>query len=427
MKRYSIERANAWIDNFKTRFNWFDKTVSSWKFLNYIVFIVILLKKFKKVFIPFFLLLISVAFSSCENEEDYQEIKDRTVIVYMLANNNLYSDALNNINEMESVWNNLSNGNLVVIIEHRSGGKKLELIEIKNDNNTKYISSPTVTIYEDKDAINPLDMNYIINDVIQKYPSRKYSLILWSHATGWLPPNTILRSFGESDNVEMDIHDLARSIPSNLFDVLIFDACNMGSIEILYELKEKANYIVASPTEILAKGFPYSLIIPSFFENDIDAVSIGKTFFDYYDQQMGEYRSATIGVVKTSELKFLAQKTKELICNAELSQSLYERLNYVQFYDRYQNKIFFDFKQVIECIDVSNNNLFPSFLTQLEKAVIYSAHTNIFLNQYEIKNCSGLSCFIPNKMHSSTIKNYYKTLSWYNDSGFDKLFGFNLD
>lgn len=35
----------------------------------------------------------------------------------------------------------------------------------------------------------------------------------------------------------MDIHDLARSIPCNLFDVLIFDACNMGSIEILLFLK----------------------------------------------------------------------------------------------------------------------------------------------------------------------------------------------
>lgn len=65
-----------------------------------------------------------MAFSSCENEGDYQEIKDRTVIVYMLAKNNLYNDALNNINEMESVWNNPSIGNLVVIIEHRTQWEK---------------------------------------------------------------------------------------------------------------------------------------------------------------------------------------------------------------------------------------------------------------------------------------------------------------
>lgn len=58
-----------------------------------------------------------------------------------------------------------------------------------------------MTIYEDKDSINPTDMSYIINDVIQKYPSKKYCLNLWSHATGWLPPNTMLRYFGESDNV----------------------------------------------------------------------------------------------------------------------------------------------------------------------------------------------------------------------------------
>jgi hypothetical protein len=377
--------------------------------------------RFARIIIPFSLTLTLIAFSSCE-KDDYQEIKDQTVIVYMLANNNLYSDALSNINEMESVWNNHFDGNLVIVVEPKSSDKKIQLIDIKNDNNIELISSPTVTIYKGKDAINPQDMNYIINDVIQRYPSKRYSLILWSHATGWLPPNTMLRSFGESDNVEMDIHDLSRSIPSNLFDILIFDACHMGSIEVLYELKEKANYIIASPSEILAQGFPYSLIIPSFFKNEGTPVSIGKTFFDYYDQQVDSYRSATIGVIKTSELEYLAQKTKELIYNTELSQDTYEKLINVQFYDRYQNKIFYDFQQVMECLDINHSSNYSSYLAQLEKTVLFSAHTNTFMNQYEIKSCSGLSCFIPNELHNNNIKNYYKTFSWYIESGFDRFF-----
>ena len=44
-ERYSIERTNAWLDSFRTLLNRFDTTVSSWKSLNYIVFMVILLKK----------------------------------------------------------------------------------------------------------------------------------------------------------------------------------------------------------------------------------------------------------------------------------------------------------------------------------------------------------------------------------------------
>ena len=47
-KRYSIERTNAWMDSFRSLLNRFDTTIESWKGFNYLAFIVIALKKFKK-------------------------------------------------------------------------------------------------------------------------------------------------------------------------------------------------------------------------------------------------------------------------------------------------------------------------------------------------------------------------------------------
>uniref|UniRef100_UPI0025F47F75 transposase n=1 Tax=uncultured Chryseobacterium sp. TaxID=259322 RepID=UPI0025F47F75 len=47
-ERYSIERTNAWLDSFRSLLNRHDTTVTSWKALNYIAFIVISLKKSKK-------------------------------------------------------------------------------------------------------------------------------------------------------------------------------------------------------------------------------------------------------------------------------------------------------------------------------------------------------------------------------------------
>ena len=47
-KRYMVERTNAWIDSYRSLLNRFDTTTESWKGLNYIAFIVIALKKFKK-------------------------------------------------------------------------------------------------------------------------------------------------------------------------------------------------------------------------------------------------------------------------------------------------------------------------------------------------------------------------------------------
>lgn len=47
-QRYSIERTNAWMDSFRSLLNRFDTTVASWLGFNYLSFIVLALKKFKK-------------------------------------------------------------------------------------------------------------------------------------------------------------------------------------------------------------------------------------------------------------------------------------------------------------------------------------------------------------------------------------------
>jgi transposase len=47
-ERYAIERTNAWLDGFRSLLNRFDTTIASWESMNYIAFMVIALRKFKK-------------------------------------------------------------------------------------------------------------------------------------------------------------------------------------------------------------------------------------------------------------------------------------------------------------------------------------------------------------------------------------------
>ncbi|GLB53688.1 DDE transposase [Neptunitalea chrysea] len=47
-QRYAIERTNAWLDGFRSLLNRYDTTTESWKGLNYIAFIVVASRKFKK-------------------------------------------------------------------------------------------------------------------------------------------------------------------------------------------------------------------------------------------------------------------------------------------------------------------------------------------------------------------------------------------
>lgn len=47
-QRYAVERTNAWMDSYRSLLNRFDTTTESWKGFNYLAFITIALKKFKK-------------------------------------------------------------------------------------------------------------------------------------------------------------------------------------------------------------------------------------------------------------------------------------------------------------------------------------------------------------------------------------------
>ena len=46
--RFSVERTNAWMDSYRSLLNRFDTTTESWKGFNYLAFITIAVKKFKK-------------------------------------------------------------------------------------------------------------------------------------------------------------------------------------------------------------------------------------------------------------------------------------------------------------------------------------------------------------------------------------------
>ena len=55
----------------------------------------------------------------------------------------------------------------------------------------------------------------------------------------------------------MTIPQLREALEGISFSFIYFDSCFMGNIESLYELRNNASAIVASPTEVLTEGMPY--------------------------------------------------------------------------------------------------------------------------------------------------------------------------
>src|SRR5690606_447791 len=125
--------------------------------------------------------------------------------------------------------------------------------------------------------------------------------------------------------------DLRDVLPSD-FEYIIFDACSMASIKVVYELRNNAQYILASPTEVLSSSYPYGQIVPYLFGGKDGLIKIGQTFMNYYLSFEGEYASATVSLIDTHHLPLLAQETKALLnlknLKAGFNKSAVQRLDF---------------------------------------------------------------------------------------------------
>ena len=366
-----------------------------------------------------YILLLCTIFTACKKDKPSENLPFRTVLLYLAANNNLSNEAYDNLNQLEDNIGNID-GNLIIYT--KLPGQNAALYQIKNNNGQR--QKIKIKDYPIQNSSDANILRQVISEVQQSYPAQSHGLILWSHATGWIPTNISgikLKSFGDDGGRKMDIKDLNNAIPNKL-DFIMFDACSMASLEVLYELKDKANYFIASPGEVIANGMPYSKIVNDLFTKGTQAyTTIAKKYFDHYNAMSGPYRSATISVIDATKLEELAQKTKQLIESQTPLHNDYKRDQIQRMdFDRYDNPLIaFDFLDFIET-NYNNNNV-ANLKSTIQNTIVYKANTPLF-NGFEIKTNSGLTTYIPNIENENSVHDYYRTLKWYQASGYNKLF-----
>jgi len=358
-------------------------------------------------------------FFSCKKDDQVETPKikyDHTIIVIMEANNNLRQYALDNINDMEFAGNSYKN--TAVIVYLRSNNQEAILLWVKFDEDLKVIASDTIKKYTISSS-SPGQLTTAVQDAKELFPAESFGLILWSHGTSWAPPiskRIETRSFGEDQGKQMDIIDLKNAIPSG-FEYIIFDACNMASIEVLWEFKDKAKYIIASPTEVLASGFPYKKVLPYLASRKPDLINVAIQYFEHYKSYSGQMQSASVTLLNTEELSKLSSLCADLyLKNKSVGipvRTNVQRLDYTEDFPVPA----FDFVDYLE-VNFPLSQLDP-IKSQLEKTIIYKNATDQFLGK-PIKAFSGLTCFIPES--EDFYLNYYRTLNWYKDSGTNVLF-----
>ncbi|RZF62491.1 clostripain-related cysteine peptidase [Sphingobacterium corticibacterium] len=361
-------------------------------------------------------------FQSCKDPDIKPEDEDkfRTVLVYLAANNSLELEAYKNMDQMENALGDID-GNLIVYAKLPGNKPSLYHIYKKEGEKARKVK---IKDYEPHNSSDPITMRLVLEDVRNLFPAKTFGLVLWSHATGWIPSsngNIKLKSFGDDGGSQMDVKELHSALPYT-FDFILFDACSMASVEVLYEIKEKAKYFIASPGEVIANGMPYDKITNDLFSPDVNAYRLlAEKYHAHYDNLSGLHRSATISVIDASKLQDVASETKHIILSQQPLHTDYNR-NHIQRmdFDRIGNPLIaFDFLDFMEQ-NYSHVASYRNLQSTLEKAVVFKANTPSF-NGFTIDKNSGLTCYIPHPDNEETVHTYYRTLKWYTDSGFDKL------
>ncbi|MDI6855341.1 MAG: clostripain-related cysteine peptidase, partial [Candidatus Thermoplasmatota archaeon] len=126
-------------------------------------------------------------------------------------------------------------------------------------------------LVEEQDMTDPRSLVESIRWAMSDYPSEKFCLVLWNHGIGWIGMNRD-DTTGE-DYYELELEQLKEALyiikqeTGKKIDVILFDMCLMGMLEIAYQLDGLADYIVFSEDKIPVDSRKYQDTLADLVEN----------------------------------------------------------------------------------------------------------------------------------------------------------------
>ena len=217
-----------------------------------------------------------------------------TVMVYSAADDEVLEENMwFDVNEMELVGSN-PQLNIVVQIDRYSGAftgdgdwsdTRRYLITQDNDLNT--ITSPVVESLGELDTGDPQTLIDFVTWAVQNYPAKKYALIMSDHGGGWTGGFSDMSASSYSDlsipEIVSSIEQIRQNTGIDKFELIGFDACLMGQVEVFGSLYPYSNYMVASEEVIPGYGWSYAAWLGQLAENPtVDGSGLSQSIVSTY-------------------------------------------------------------------------------------------------------------------------------------------------
>jgi hypothetical protein len=397
--------------------------------------------KIKPQFVTIFLTLLMLTLPQILTFTHIHAATERqwTFMVYLDADNDLEPAGIKDLNEMETIG---SIQEMAIIAQmdrnpdyDSSNGNWTETRRyyVTWDNDTDNINSEML---ENLGELN-MGENTTLSDfaiwAIQNYSAQHYALVLWDHGgSSNIGQGACWDYTSNEDCLNMaEIKEAlatAYSVTGKKIDVLAFDACLMGTIEVAYQIRDYIDYMVSSQETEPNDGYPYDKILadlattPSMPPEQLAATIVNRYVESYTDglanpEDAPHATSAAFNLTETSNIADAILELAEALMgdyddsgNATKTAWLQAETFSGDFVDIY------NFTQLL-ISGISNATILAradAVLSAVDSFVISEGHGTVHSNTH------GVSIYYPKKYD----KAYYGDLDFALDTSWDTFLDF---
>ena len=387
--------------------------------------------------------ILLTTFTSCHDDAvDINEINQQTILVYMPWADNLNTQFFpGNLADIEAgivAKKGLGRSRVLVFFSHSTEYATLyEYTYTKgkvNKNNIKEFN------FRECNYTTAQGITQILNTVKEQAPALNYAMIIGCHGSGWTQKSSWLnypreakefalakegtangyeptRFFGsvtDINNYGTDISTLRQGIKDAgiKMQYILFDDCYMANVEVAYELREVTNYLIASTSEIMAKGMPYADMWSYLTTATPNYSGMVTAFYKYYSNYTTP--CGAIGAINCRQVDSLAVLMKEVNQKFTITR---DSLQKVQILDGFSTPLFYDMGDYLKktCTD---KKILNRITAQLDHVVPSKASTTkIYSNldggakYVDVKEFSGITISDPST-HPVAIRGKEQTSWW---------------
>ena len=223
-----------------------------------------------------------------------------TVLAYMDADNDLEGALLEDVNEMEQALPE-QGVDVIALVDRAKGYDPTDgdwtdtrVYRLRPDADERALGSELLANLGERNCADGDLLAGFITQALRAFPAEHHALVLSDHGSGWTGSTSDYDAPGKpNDYGVMDTATLARALTKGLadagvakLDILCFDMCLMGQIELAVEVAPAARLMVASEALVPGQGFPYERILGELATPRSAAeiaVHMVKSFGEHYD------------------------------------------------------------------------------------------------------------------------------------------------